>query len=317
MPGPALGQKQRPRRPLRETWRRKAKSLPSCRNTNSLQLRRSRTASLPDREFLSLSGMRNTKPSSDHMDSTSNATFRAQLRADSHAPRRVHAAAKRSEHANPPVAQFIAARFDHDVLVAGNTRRSRWPAPPGSAARFSAALASRLWSSTSFVNATGRGMRKQFARHFADFSAELRGTPGACRHARKAFCRARRARAKPARDRARSPRCATSLRPRIMVSPVRLSKTISSSSSPTRAPFAAPARNTPYKPAIGNRAAIDHRDAPRTLRGREPVGNAIPREPRAQLGEFVRWVTARRACPARFRKQSASAPRTARADRTS
>ena len=48
--------------------------------------------------------------------------------------------------------------------------------------------------------------------------------------------------------------------PRMMVSPVRLSKTISSSSSPTRAPRFRAGKEHAVKPAVGNGAAVDDGD---------------------------------------------------------
>ena len=42
------------------------------------------------------------------------------LRGDGHAPGRVHAAAERREHADATIAEFVAAAFDHDVLIAGH-----------------------------------------------------------------------------------------------------------------------------------------------------------------------------------------------------
>src|ERR1035441_2211714 len=107
--------------------------------------------------------------------------------------------------------------------------------------------------------------------------------------------------------------------PRMMVSPARLSKTISSSSSPTRAPRVAPARETVNKPRsgmvpplmtatergprgggwVGDRhagggdgAAVDDGHGARALARGELVGDAVPGEARAEFGELVGGVAA-------------------------
>ena len=68
----------------------------------------------------SLSGMRRTKPSSDHIESDFEAAFGAKFCGDGHTPRGVNASAKGSEDADAAIAEFVAAGFDDDVLIAGN-----------------------------------------------------------------------------------------------------------------------------------------------------------------------------------------------------
>ena len=77
------------------------------------------------------------------------------------------------------------------------------------------------------------------------------------------------------------------------VSPVRLSKTISSSSSPTRIGLAAFAgEEDAVEAAVGNGAAVEDRDALDALARREPVARAVPGDARPQLGELVGGIAA-------------------------
>src|SRR6202030_93240 len=52
------------------------------------------------------------------------ATLSAQFGGYGHAPRGMHAAAKRSQDAYTTIAKFIAANFHHHILVAGHALRS-------------------------------------------------------------------------------------------------------------------------------------------------------------------------------------------------
>ena len=82
--------------------------------------------------------------------------------------------------------------------------------------------------------------------------------------------------------------------PKTNVSPVRHSKTISSSSSPTRTGLPlAPGEKDTIEPAIGNRAAIQDREQLCALARRQSVARAVPRDPGTKLGEFIRRITAR------------------------
>ena len=76
------------------------------------------------------------------------------------------------------------------------------------------------------------------------------------------------------------------LAPSRNVSPTRVSKTISSSSSPIRprAP-SAPRRYTPYNPRSGNRPAARHRDPPRPLARAQRAVEAIPHQARPVLAK--------------------------------
>ena len=82
------------------------------------------------------------------------------------------------------------------------------------------------------------------------------------------------------------------LAPRMMVSPVRLSNTISSSSSPTRAPLVAPARKTPNKPRSGMVPPLTMATLLRALARGELAGDAVPGDARAQFGELVGGIAA-------------------------
>ena len=106
------------------------------------------------------------------------AALGAQPRGDGHAPRRMHAAAERGEHADAPIAQLVAAALDHDVAIARNAAggggllfqvaqqifggvADRGCAPPSAACRRPAAAVA---SSSRVI--------------CADLAAELRGPPG-------------------------------------------------------------------------------------------------------------------------------------------
>ena len=83
-------------------------------------------------------------------------------------------------------------------------------------------------------------------------------------------------------------------------SPDAASYTISSSSSPTRAPPSA--MNTPYRPRSGIvPPLVDRERAARPSGARTTPGDAVPDDARPQLGELVGRVAARRACRARRR----------------
>ena len=78
------------------------------------------------------------------------------------------------------------------------------------------------------------------------------------------------------------------------VSPTRLSNTISSSSSPTRAPGSALAgEEHAVEPAIGNRAAVDDRHALGAFAGGQRVLQPVPREARTEIREIVGGIAAR------------------------
>ena len=101
----------------------------------------------------------------------------------------------------------------------------------------------------------------------------------------------------------------------MMVSPVRLSNTISSSSSPTRAPLRRTRQKHAVQPAIRNGAAIDDRHAAARLAALVSLlRDAIPRHARPQAPQIHPRDSAPKACRARLRTPTASAPRTVRRD---
>ena len=159
------------------------------------------------------------------------------------------ATAKRSEHANAAVAHLVTTGLDDDIFIARNAaRRSdlifQIAKKIFSRGGVEAVLFDKL--------AEGNGPRQtqKLATHLADLSPELHRPAGGVASPEWHFAGFSGSR------RNVTLLCEiSSMRqvdaPRTMVSPLRLSKTISSSSSPTRAPFVAPARNTPYRPRSG------------------------------------------------------------------
>ena len=75
--------------------------------------------------------------------------------------------------------------------------------------------------------------------------------------------------------------------PSTNVSPGRLSYTISSSSSPTRVPSG---RNTPNRPRSGIVPPLRDRQPLRSVAGADRVVDAVPHDPRPQLGELLARV---------------------------
>ncbi len=102
----------------------------------------------------------------------------AQLRRDGHAPWSVDAAAERSEHADAPVAEFVAADFDDDVVVARHARGCR-----GLLFQIAQQIFGGIGIEAVLFDELGESGRarkaQQFARHVADARAEFRGASGA------------------------------------------------------------------------------------------------------------------------------------------
>ena len=94
---------------------------------------------------------------------------------------------------------------------------------------------------------------------------------------------------------------------------MRLSKTISSSSSPTRTglPFGARKKDA-IQPAIGNRAAIQNGQPLRSLARRQHVAHAIPGEARPQFGEFIRRIAPAQQIEHAFERRAGQLAQTAR-----
>ena len=148
--------------------------LPSCRSTRSFNSAGAGSSHSVSSGSFAFSGRRITKPSSLHIVSTSTPRSARSFAVDRHAPRRMNAAAERREHADAPVAQLVAAAFDHDVAIA------RHPAGGRSlvfqvAQQVLGRVGSRLCSSTRRVNAAARGVASS-SRVISPISpAELRG----------------------------------------------------------------------------------------------------------------------------------------------
>ena len=238
----------------------------------------------------------------------------ADLRGGGHRPRRVDAAAARRQHADAPVAELVAHAFDEDgrrvghgtrrghlvaqVLQEGSRRRARRDrvrasadrSPPPAAARSRSCIRRPMASPSS----SGRPARSPFQNGI------LPGSPGAGETSTRSCV-------------------ISSMRhdeaPSTNVSPTRLSNTISSSSSPTRA---APGRGADEKdaeePAVGNRAAVGDRDALGAFARDDRARDAVPGDARPQLGELVGGIAARQHVEHAFEQRRGSARRTARRD---
>jgi hypothetical protein len=160
------------------------------------------------------------------------------------APRDQHAAAERRQHADAPVAQLVAASLDDDRAVVGYGASRRLLVRE--------VLEQVLRGGQVEVVAALQAVQRRGGRHFTELARELpdaqaeleRPAHGIAFPERHPARLARRGGHHHAivRDRLDAPRG----RPSMKVSPTCVSKTISSSSSPTRlAPGFAPARKTP------------------------------------------------------------------------
>ena len=96
---------------------------------------------------------------------------------DRHGPGRVHAAAKRGEHADAPVAQFVTRALDDDGAVIWNYRGSNFLSAR-KRMRFSAAMGSRSCSRIKRLSAALRGMSREFADQLANAAAKFEGAAG-------------------------------------------------------------------------------------------------------------------------------------------
>ena len=216
----------------------------------------------------------------------------ADARRGCHRPRRVNAAATRGQDAHPPVPELVADALDED----GRLIRKR----PRDSHLITQVLEQVLGGA--FIEivvarepiAGGRrGQAQQFAHQPADGDPELERTPGAVTFPERHLP------GSPGAGETRTRSCViSSIRhdeaPSTKVSPGRLSNTISSSNSPTRAaPGPAPRRKTPNRPRSGMvpPLAIATRLAP--SRATRVPRAAVPGDARPQLGELVGWIPAR------------------------
>ena len=259
MPGPPLRQQQRPRRVLAEL-RREERRRAELPDDERLHLVRDRAAAAADPAARSTSGNRTDEPVVAPQRLDVDAGLLADLRRDGHRPRRVDPSAARRQHADAPVAELVAHALDDDR----RRRRGRRAWPPSDRA------------------GTAAGSRRRARRDRDRASADRRRPAAACAAGRASGGRSR-GRARAA-GRRRSPfqngilpgspgagdtstrSCViSSMRhdeaPRTNVSPTRLSNTISSSSSPTRAAPGAARR-------AGTRRTVRDRESCRRWRSR-------------------------------------------------
>ena len=280
--GPAPRQQQRARRVLAEARREQRRVAELLDDQVFDQLRdrgsaRRRRAARRRRRSAARCRRRSTRPAPRSRRPCDELRFERQR------PRRVHARAERRQDADAPVAELVAEALDRDRAI-GRQRAGRF-----------ALLA--------------RGDRAGCARRTRRGGASRAATPRLRRAACRATSRTNAPSARPSSigrpgpsprqngSRPTSPGAGATITrsrvisttrqvdaPSMIVCPGRDSKTISSSSSPTRGPSRADVHGV--HAAIGNRAAREQRELRGAARRREHVALAIPDEARSQLGEL-------------------------------
>ncbi len=214
------------------------------------------------------------------------APCRAQPAADGHGPRRMHAAAKRRQHAHAPVAQLIAHALDHNRAVIRHRRRRQLLV-----GKVAQQILRRLRIQ---VVLTRQPRHRRVARHLAqlahqraDAPAELQRPPRCVAMPEGHLARlARRRRNQHAimRDLIDAPRrraqneclAGAALEDHLLVQLAHAH----------RPPFGARKKDA-IQPAVRNRPAIQDRQHLRALARCQQVADAVPRHARTQLGKFI------------------------------
>ncbi len=216
--------------------------------------------------------------------------FGAKFCADGHAPRRVNAAAKWSEDADAAIAEFVAAGFDHDVLIVGDARG-------GDGLIFE--IAQKIFGGVGVeavirdqrAECDGARLSEQFARHGADFLAEFGGAAGGVAMPERHFAGfAGRGRNENAivRDFVDAPGggaeddgvAGAAFEHHFFVE------------FADAGAFCGAGEKNAIEAAIGNRAAVDDGDAAGALARRQAIRNTVPGDARAEFGEFVAGIAA-------------------------
>ena len=254
----------------------KSAVAPSCRTTSAWTSSGSGSSSRGSGGW-STSGNRTTNPSSPQSVSTSTPVSSRIFAAAAIAHGAWIAAAARRQDADAPVAELVAHALDDDRRGVGDGARPR-PSDRGGTAAGSRRRARRDRARASAARSRPRGgmrSRSRIRRPIASPSSS--GRP-----ARSPFQNGILPGSPGAGDTSTRSCVISSMRqdeaPSTNVSPTRLSNTISSSSSPTRA---APGRRADQEdavqPAVGNRAAVGDRDALRAFARDDRSADRDPR----------------------------------------
>ena len=222
-------------------------------------------------------------PSSDQIASDSRPNSSRMRARQRERPGRVHAAAERREHAQPPVADLVAEALDDDravgrhharglLLLAQVGRRGSWPRARRGRSRRPAP----------------RGPVHRAAGELADRAAQLRGAADAVaapeRH-RAGHARRGRHDHAVARDLLDAPGGGAEqeglARPRLVDHLL-----VQLAHAPAVGQVHA------VEAAVGDRAGVRHRQLPRALAGADGVLHAVPHDSRPQLGELLGGVAA-------------------------
>ena len=211
--------------------------------------------------------------------------------ADRHGPGNVDAAAEGREHANAPVAQFVAATLDDHRAVVGNRARGRLLVGEKLQKIFSGAGIEIVFRDETGER-SGFGQRAQFAHQSADAAAE--------------FKRASRPVAFPERHfagLAGSGRDQYAIVGDVNDAPggsaqnkcfagMRLEDHLLIELADAHGLAFGVGKKNAIEAAVGNGACVENGQAGRAVAGGDHIAHAVPGEARTQLGELVGGVTA-------------------------
>ena len=225
----------------------------------------------------------------------------AQARGHGQRPRSVHAAAERREDADPPVADLVAEALDHDRAVGRDDARRRLLLAQERDEVTRGELVERVLRAEPLGRLVVREP-DELAGGAADRGAELvrapdalalpeRNRPGNARRRRDEHAVARDLLDPPGRGAEQERLAGARLVDHLLVQLADAAAAVDEVDA--------------EEPAVGDRARVRHREAPRPFAPADDAAGAVPDDPRPELGELLRGVAARRAC----RGRSRAAPR--------